>query len=85
MAWDDDLPDWIDWTDAQEHAYEVAFNAPDEVLSDPFVLGMFEDAFIRHMDEAEQALIEYLYENYDLIWEDVWDWEAWREAYGEAA
>lgn len=82
MAWDDDLPEWLDWSDRTQDAYEFAFDAPDEILSDPLVLRMFENAFFDHDSAAEVALINYLYDEYDLIWEDVWDWDAWREAYG---
>lgn len=83
MAWDDELPKWLDWSDRTQHAYETAFDAPDEILSDPLVLRMFENAFFEHSRDAEVALINYLFDEYGLEWEDVWDWEAWREAYGE--
>jgi hypothetical protein len=32
-----------------------------------------------------EALAEYLEDEYDIDFDDVFDWEAWRESYGEAA
>jgi hypothetical protein len=84
--WDEGLNyDWLTWSDRTRDAYGEAFNVSDEILRDPFVLTAFEDAFFKKEEGAQEALIEYLREEYGYEWEDVWDWEAWREAYGEAA
>lgn len=36
----------------------------------------------RERDDIMGALEDYLRDQYDLIFEEVWDWDAWREAYG---
>lgn len=32
--------------------------------------------------QTHNALVEYMFDTYDINFDDVWDWDAWREAYG---
>jgi hypothetical protein len=60
-----------------------------EVMQDPNAQALFHEAFF-HRDawDSEQlgairdTLREYLYDTYDIDFDAVFDWEAWREAYG---
>jgi hypothetical protein len=60
-----------------------------EISGDETARALFHEAFF-HRDawDADQlgairdSLREYLYAEYDLDFDAVFDWEAWREAYG---
>lgn len=83
MAWDDEL----DWDQPLVDLYEGTFQDV-ELLSDGFVQSLFELGYIDHnvdhdtrMD-ARDALDTYLDEVYDIDFDDVFDWDQWREYMG---
>lgn len=74
------------WTDKQAEIYEDTFPNP-TLSSDPVVEALF---FHGYMDmeidtpernAAREALYEYLNDEYGVDFDEVFDWEEWREQY----
>jgi len=82
--WDSNF--WgIDWIDPM---YTEAYPGTVESFSnDNRAIDLFNrawvDNFNTHSDrmESRKELIVYMSETYNVNWEAVFDWEAWREAY----
>jgi hypothetical protein len=68
------------WTDAFGNQFE------DTTAQALFHAAYFDQSY--ETDERVQirrALDEYLKDEYDIEFDEVFDWEAWRESYGETA
>lgn len=76
------------WTAAEDLLWTDAFGGEFE---DTTAQALFHAAYFDQSystDERVQvrrALDEYLADVYDIDFDDVFDWEAWRESYGQAA
>lgn len=57
----------------------------DEFLQAQFHTALFEPELSeRERDEAYEAMVEYLYDEYEIEFDEVFDWEAYREWYENA-
>jgi hypothetical protein len=79
-----------DWSDFEMDMYERMAHDTD-ALDDPMMQSMFDLAYfdqdVSHdiRENAREWLDEYIADEYGFDFDDWFDWEAWREAYGEAA
>ena len=79
-----------DLNSAEQSLWEDAFGQDYfEVLNDSHAQALFHAAFFhRDVWDADQIgairdeLKEYLYNEYEIDFDAVFDWDAWREAYG---
>lgn len=61
------------------------------MLNDDYLQMQFDAAYFRdditpfEREMAREALHDYLMEEYDVDFDDAFDWEHWRESYGVAA
>lgn len=91
MARNDD--DWLnsqysDWNEGYKDVYEHLAHGTD-ALNDRIAQELFDAAYVA-MDYADTGLLQgirdslesYLMSEYGINFDDVFDWEAWREAYG---
>jgi hypothetical protein len=66
-------------------------DAPRELVGDPVVGAMIQDAWLNPDVDADlrvqlrQGLRVYVFQMYGVQFDDIFDWDAWREAYGEAS
>lgn len=78
-----------DWSSIENDLWENAFSG--EALDDPYLQALYEAAYFEFdlssadINFLRDSLDSYLQDNYGVIFDDVFDWEAYREAYGEAA
>lgn len=88
MPHDDEWAEGLDWSNTQEHLYgdigahnEAIFQ--DELLKQAFDIGWFNmDVDHRFREAAREFVVEWLDTEYGIDFDEVFDWEAWREAYG---
>lgn len=86
-----DLFDFIpNWSDTELNLYNDAFATSDS-YNDPVAQAMYHEGYF-NMDISSddriairQSLDSYMMDEYGIDFSEVFDWEAWREAYGEAA
>jgi hypothetical protein len=75
---------------AEQELWNSAFGGEYfEVMQDRHAQALFHEAFFRRdawdsdqLGTLRDSLREYLYDTYDIVFDAVFDWEAWREAYG---
>lgn len=66
-------------------------DAPADLINDPVVSAMIQDAWLNTDIDADlradvrSGLRAYVWQTYGVQFDDIFDWDAWREAYGEAA
>lgn len=85
---DFDVPD--DWYGDEERLFDRLVSGDDELGNDYHLQDLFDDALFRddltpqEREDAYQELIDYLWEEYQLDFEQVFDWEDYREWYDSA-
>lgn len=70
---------------------ETTFHGTAEAFFDPVAQALYNEAFYNwdaregEVAAIRDALKEYMWQEYDVWWDDAFDWDAWREAYDEAS
>lgn len=78
------------WSEFERDQYTDAFGST-FAFNDGTAQALFNEGYFNHdigSDERiaiRDALNDYLLQEYGIDFDAVFDWEAWREAYGEAA
>lgn len=77
------------WSDTENILWQDAFGSE---FNDPVAQAMYHSAYFEpgtwdssQVSAIREALADYLSDTYDLEFDEVFDWEAWRESYGNAA
>lgn len=66
-------------------------DAPPELVGDPAIAAMIKDAWLNPDIDSDQRVMmrqglrAYVWQTYGVQFDDIFDWDAWREAYGEAS
>lgn len=86
MAGDDfDIPG--EWYSIESFLFNDLIGGDYEAFTDEHLQGLFDTAMFdpdtstEERQEAYDALIEYLWEEYNINFEDAFDWEDYREWY----
>jgi hypothetical protein len=85
---DYDVPE--DWFDSEVSLFDDLIGSDPEIGGDEFLQTLFdmamfnEDMTPAQRDAAYQNLIDYLEDEYDIDFEDVFDWEDYRDWYDAA-
>lgn len=88
MAQDDDWADGLGWSSFAEDAFERignenAFVFQDDLLQTAFDVGFFNmDVDSGYREAAREFVTEWLSTEYGVDFDDVFDWDDWRENYG---
>ena len=75
------------WTENQQSLYESAFE-PIGAFDDPVAQTLFENGYLNpdvSSDDritAREVLSDYIADTYGYDFDDIFDWEAWRDSYG---
>lgn len=85
---DDEWAEGLGWSSTEERLFEdigerneQIFN--DELLQQAFDVGWFDmNVSSEYREAAREFVIEWLDSEYGIEFDDVFDWDAWREAYG---
>jgi hypothetical protein len=88
-SWDDDYYVPQDWSDAEAQIYDRMVSGDAEIGNDQHLQGLYDAAFFDNIhgnggpehDFLVDALRDYLLDRYDIEFDDVFDWEAWRDWY----
>lgn len=86
---DDWLAENLDWSDRQERLFEEMAHGTD-VLQDEMLQQVFHVAYydfdVDHDTRvaAREWVIEYVEQVYGFEFDEFFDWDVWREMYGEA-
>lgn len=79
-----------DWSDAEKNLWHDTFD-PIGGFADRQAQALFDAGYFNtdissdDRSAIRDALSDYLMDTYGVDFDEVFDWEAWREAYGEAA
>jgi len=83
MAWyDNDTwsdSDYFDSTDQQDYA-DLLFGSEDQV--DHHAQELFMEAYFNEDQNAYLDLVDYMWDEYGIDWEDAFDWQDFRDWYG---
>lgn len=88
MADWDFLPN--DWSNSERDMWQDAFE-PIGAFDDRVAQALFNEGYFNFdIDSSDrmairEALDDYMMSEYGVDFNEIFDWEAWREAYGEAA
>lgn len=93
MAWDDDYSIPAGWSETEAKLYDDFVEADDRIGNDAFLQGLFDAALFEGIhggggpehDFLMDSLREYLEDTYGIDFDDIFDWEAWREWYEDTA
>ncbi len=78
-----------DWSRGEQELYTGAFQSIGGI-DDPVAQTLFDNAYFnRDIDpemraEAREALDRYVRDEYGYEFDELFDWDAWRESYSEA-
>lgn len=84
----DDWADGLGWSDFQERLFEDVAQDQNSILDDDlfkqaFDVGWFDqDASSAYREAAREYVVEWLYQEHGIEFDEVFDWDAWRENYG---
>jgi hypothetical protein len=92
VAWDDEYQFNVpnDWSEAETNLYADMLDDFDKAIADDeYLQGLFDNAMFDNVhghggaqhDADIAALEDYLLTEYDIIFDEVFDWEGWREWY----
>lgn len=76
------------WSQREANLYADAFS-PIGAFDDPVAQALFNEGYFNRDIPADdrsairEALNDYMLQEYDVEFNDIFDWDAWREAYGE--
>lgn len=82
---DYDTPD--EWYQAESILFDMMVGGDSAMGQDSYLQGLFDtamfdpDATHEQREEAYDALIDYMWDTYGIDFEDVFDWEDYREWY----
>lgn len=85
---DDDWSEGLGWSRTEELLFENLGREnqnvfEDELLQQAFDLGWFDmNVSSGYREAAREFVVEWLDSEYGVQFDDVFDWQAWREAYG---
>lgn len=88
---DDDFESQFSWTQNWSNTEHFLWDSAFGEFNDPTAQALFHAGYFdQDYTTAERAAIRaeldrYLDDEYDIDFDDVFDWESWRESYGEAA
>lgn len=88
MPHDDEWADGLGWSSIEERLFEDigSRNAnifDDDLLQAAFDIGWFDmNVSSDYREAAREFVYEWLDQEYGIDFDDVFDWDAWREAYG---
>jgi hypothetical protein len=86
---DDWLAENLDWSDRQEQLFERMAHQDADILNDEMLQQVFNVGFfdfdVDHDTRvaAREWVSEYVEAEYGFLLEEYFDWEAWREMYGD--
>jgi len=83
----DDWADGLGWSNAEERLFEdVAINDSllnDDIFQQAFDVGWFSpDVDDAYRAAAREYVEDWLEQEYGVQFDEVFDWDAWREQYG---
>lgn len=87
MPHDDEWAEGLGWSGFEEHLFENIGNAneaifQDDLLQQAFDIGWFDmNVASDYREAAREFVYEYLEDVYGVDFDEVFDWDAWREAY----
>lgn len=85
---DFDIPD--DWYGSEERMFDRLVGGNDELGNDYHLQDLFDDALFNddltsdERSSAYEELVDYLYDEYGIDFEQSFDWEDYREWYDSA-
>ena len=79
MARDDMWAGDDDYFDPGPDYKEILFG--NESIVDHHAQELFMEAYFQENDRAYQELVDYMWEEYGIDWEDAFDWQDFREYY----
>lgn len=88
MPYDDEWAEGLGWSSTEERLFEDigARNENifgDDLLQQAFDIGWFDmNVSTEYREAARDYVVEWLDTEYGIAFDDVFDWDAWREAYG---
>lgn len=88
MPYDDEWAEGLGWSSTEERLFEDIGNANenafgDELLQQAFDIGWFDmNVSTEYREAAREYVVGWLRDEYGIEFDDVFDWDAWREAYG---
>lgn len=87
---DDWLAENLDWSDRQENLFETMAHRDADILNDEMLQQVFHVGFfdfdVDHDTRvaAREWVAEYVENEYGFLIDEYFDWEAWREMYGDS-
>lgn len=75
------------WDETQNTLFDAIIGDSASAADDPYLEGLLHTAFFEPgidrdtREETYQYLVEYLWDEYEIDFEDVFDWEEYREWY----
>ena len=73
-----------DWSDFEKRLWD---DFPDDVVDDRIAQAMYNDAYFNHDLTSDDrmairsAFSDYLDQEYGIDFDQIFDWDAWRDAY----
>lgn len=89
MAWDDEYSVPAEWSETEERLFDDLIGADSRIGDDQFLQGLFDEALFHDIhghggpehDFLMDQLAQYLLDEYDIVFDEVFDWEGWRDWY----
>lgn len=91
MAWDDDYDLPEHWSTPEKDMYDNLTGGDhalqdDQTLQALFDVALFQPGITPHeRSNVIRAMEDYLRDEYDLVFDDIFDWDAYREWYESRA
>lgn len=90
MAWDDDYTVPDEWSATESLLFDNLIGQNPDIGEDQYLQELYDQALFRDIhggggpqhDFLMDSLMEYLLDEYGIVFDDAFDWEAWREWYG---
>lgn len=79
-----------EWSERESEIWNSSFGEYD-ALYDPVAQALYNEGYFNFDIDSDQraairdALDEYMSQEYGIDFDDVFDWDAWRDAYGSEA
>lgn len=89
MAWDDDFDYYVPekWSEDQAQLYDDMIEGNSAIAADQQLQFLYEEAlYDMDLSPMDREIIlgmleDYLWEEYDIVFDEVFDWHAYREWY----
>lgn len=85
---DDSWAEGLGWSSTEERLFSDLGDANEAVFDDPLLQQAFDIGWFdmnvsgEYRESAREFVVEWLSSQYGIEFDDVFDWDAWREAYG---